>query len=109
MAKYKIAWLPGDGIGKIVLPEARRVLDAVGFDADYVHADVGWDFWINEGNALPERTVEQRVGRHQRGDHLGRAARHGRGRGWLAVTSCLKPFCKPAPGFPALGSTCRSA
>jgi 3-isopropylmalate dehydrogenase len=50
--------MPGDGIGKVVLPEAVRVLDAVGFEADYVHADIGWDFWINEGNALPERTVE---------------------------------------------------
>jgi isocitrate dehydrogenase (NAD+) len=34
------------------------VLDAVGFDAEYVHADIGWDYWIREGNALPERTVE---------------------------------------------------
>ncbi len=50
--------MPGDGIGKVVLPEAIRVLDAVGFDAEYVHADIGWDFWINEGNALPERTVK---------------------------------------------------
>ena len=30
----KIAVLPGDGIGKTVLPEAIRVLDAVGFEAD---------------------------------------------------------------------------
>jgi len=58
MAKHTVVSMPGDGIGKIVFPEAVRVLDAVGFDADYVHADVGWDFWINEGNALPERTVE---------------------------------------------------
>ncbi len=49
--------MPGDGIGKMVLPEALRVLDAVGFAADYVHADIGWEFWVNEGNALPERTI----------------------------------------------------
>ncbi len=50
--------MPGDGIGKVVLPEAIRVLDAVGFEAEYVHGDIGWEFWVSEGNALPERTVE---------------------------------------------------
>lgn len=58
MAKHTIVSMPGDGIGKVVLPEAVRVLNAAGFDADYVHADIGWDCWCNEGNALPERTVE---------------------------------------------------
>ena len=52
-----IVSLPGDGIGKIVLPEAVRVLNAVGFEADYIHADIGWQFWCKEGNALPDRTV----------------------------------------------------
>jgi 3-isopropylmalate dehydrogenase len=50
--------MPGDGIGKVVLPEAVRVLDAVGFEADYVHADIGWESWVNEGNPLPDRTIE---------------------------------------------------
>ena len=50
--------MPGDGIGKTVLPEAVRVLDAVGFEADYLHADIGWEFWITEGNALPDRTIK---------------------------------------------------
>lgn len=58
MAKRTIVTMPGDGIGKTVLPESIRVLDAAGFDANYVHADIGWDFWINEGNALPDRTIE---------------------------------------------------
>lgn len=58
MARYTVVAMPGDGIGGVVLPEAIRVLDAVGFDADYVHGDIGWDFWVREGNALPERTVE---------------------------------------------------
>ena len=66
MAKQTVVVMPGDGIGKIVLPEALRVLDAVGFDADYVHADVGWEFWTTEGNALPERTVEL-LDRHKLG------------------------------------------
>ena len=57
MAKRKIVTMPGDGIGRVVLPEAVRVLDAAGFSAEYVHGDIGWEFWISEGNALPERTV----------------------------------------------------
>lgn len=58
MAKHTVVTMPGDGIGKQVLPEALRVLKAVNFDAEYVDADIGWDCWCREGNALPERTVE---------------------------------------------------
>ena len=48
--------MPGDGIGKIVLDEAIRVLDAAGFTADYVHGDIGWEFWCKEGDPFPART-----------------------------------------------------
>ena len=58
MARYTVVAMPGDGIGKVVLPEAVRVLEAVGFDADYVHADIGWQFWVEEGNPLPDRTID---------------------------------------------------
>jgi 3-isopropylmalate dehydrogenase len=58
MPKRTIVKMPGDGIGKIVIEEAIRVLGAVGFEADYVHGDVGWEFWIKEGNPLPQRTIE---------------------------------------------------
>lgn len=50
--------MPGDGIGKTVLPESIRMLKAVGFEANYVKADIGWDFWCKEGNALPQRTLD---------------------------------------------------
>ena len=58
MAKHTVVTMPGDGIGNQVLPEAVRLLKAVGFDAEYIHADIGWDCWCREGNALPEHTVE---------------------------------------------------
>jgi 3-isopropylmalate dehydrogenase len=57
MTKRTVVVMPGDGIGKTVTPEALRVLDAVKFDAEYVNADIGWDFWCKEGNALPDRTI----------------------------------------------------
>ena len=56
MAKYKIAWLPGDGVGNEVMEAARIVLDALKLDAEYIHGDIGWEFWKAEGNALPDRT-----------------------------------------------------
>ncbi len=58
MPKYKIAWLPGDGIGNDVMEAARVVLDAMGFDAEYIPGDIGWEFWCKEGDALPPRTID---------------------------------------------------
>jgi 3-isopropylmalate dehydrogenase len=58
MPKHTVVKMPGDGIGKTVLEEAIRVLDAVGFDAEYIHSDIGWEFWIKEGNPLPKRTID---------------------------------------------------
>jgi 3-isopropylmalate dehydrogenase len=53
-----IVIMPGDGIGKAVMQEALRVLDAAGFKANYVEGDIGWEFWCSEGNALPQRTIQ---------------------------------------------------
>jgi isocitrate/isopropylmalate dehydrogenase len=57
-SKYKIAWLPGDGIGVDVLDATKIVLDKLKLDAEYVHGDIGWEFWCKEGDALPQRTVD---------------------------------------------------
>jgi len=58
MPKYKIAWLPGDGVGNDVMEAARIVLDKMKFDAEYIHGDIGWEFWRAEANPLPDRTVK---------------------------------------------------
>lgn len=60
MKKYKIAVLPGDGIGIDVTNAAMKVLDAVGFSdmVEYTWGDIGWEFWKTEGNPLPDRTIE---------------------------------------------------
>ncbi len=55
--KQTIVTLPGDGIGRIVLESALKVLDAAGFDAEYIEGDIGWEFWKKEGNPLPDRTI----------------------------------------------------
>jgi isocitrate/isopropylmalate dehydrogenase len=56
--RYRIAWLPGDGIGKDVMDAARIVLDRVQLDAEYIHGDIGWEFWRTEGDAFPQRTID---------------------------------------------------
>lgn len=58
MNKRNIIVMPGDGIGKTVLNETLRVLEAVNFEANYIYADIGWEFWCKEGNPLPERTLD---------------------------------------------------
>ncbi len=58
MPKYRIAWLPGDGVGGEVLQAARIVLDRLGLDAEYFPGDIGWEFWRREGDPLPRRTLE---------------------------------------------------
>ncbi|RII25911.1 MAG: 3-isopropylmalate dehydrogenase [Geobacter sp.] len=62
MAKvFKVAVLPGDGIGPEVMAEALNVLDAVEkkYDVKFerTHANVGGAGIDNEGKALPETTV----------------------------------------------------
>jgi isocitrate/isopropylmalate dehydrogenase len=55
---HKIGWLPGDGIGVEVCAAARVVLDRLGFQAEYMDGDIGWECWRREGDAFPQRTVD---------------------------------------------------
>lgn len=55
---YRIAWLPGDGVGVEVLDATKIVLEKLLFPAEYIHGDIGWDFWCREGEALPQRTID---------------------------------------------------
>jgi isocitrate dehydrogenase (NAD+) len=57
-AKRTVVVMPGDGIGAIVVPEAVRVLEAAGFAADFVEAEIGWGCWCRDGEALPRRTID---------------------------------------------------
>jgi len=54
----RIALIPGDGIGKEVVPEARRVLEAVaeveGLSFDLVDWDLGADRFLREGISITE-------------------------------------------------------
>jgi homoisocitrate dehydrogenase len=50
--------IPGDGVGREVLPAAQRVLEAAGVKAEYLQLDAGFGTFQRTGNALPPATLE---------------------------------------------------
>lgn len=56
--KYKIAVIPGDGIGKEVIPASLRVLDKLstlcGFELDYIHYDYSCELYKRTGSMMPD-------------------------------------------------------
>ncbi|PYX29740.1 MAG: 3-isopropylmalate dehydrogenase [Acidobacteria bacterium] len=51
--KRRIAVIPGDGIGKEVIPQAVRVLEAVGSDFAFTHFDWGAERYLADKTAVP--------------------------------------------------------
>jgi 3-isopropylmalate dehydrogenase len=51
--KKRIAVIPGDGIGKEVIPEAVKVLTASGADVEFGHFDWGADRFLADGITVP--------------------------------------------------------
>ncbi len=54
----RIAVIPGDGIGREVVPSTRQVLDAVEPEFEFVEADAGDAVKAETGTALPDETRE---------------------------------------------------
>jgi methanogen homoisocitrate dehydrogenase len=54
----KIAVLPGDGIGKEVVPVAADILKAVMPEAEYIPFDVGYERFLREGVAMAEKDLD---------------------------------------------------
>ncbi len=52
-----ICLIPGDGVGREVIPAAARVLAAVLPDVYFIEADAGWDCYLRRGTALPDETL----------------------------------------------------
>ena len=53
MAKKRIAVVPGDGIGKEVIPQALRVVEASGAPVEYTHFDWSADRYLKDGTTIP--------------------------------------------------------
>ncbi|GIX27714.1 MAG: tartrate dehydrogenase [Burkholderiales bacterium] len=62
MPKYKIATIPGDGIGKEVVPEGIRVLEAAGrkFGIEFQWDHFPWscEYYTRHGRMMPEDGLE---------------------------------------------------
>ncbi|MFB0557499.1 MAG: isocitrate/isopropylmalate dehydrogenase family protein [Candidatus Bathyarchaeia archaeon] len=55
---YKIAVLPGDGVGPEVTSEAIKVLNATGLGLEFIECDVGGKAYIETGNPLPQEAID---------------------------------------------------
>ena len=53
-----ICLIPGDGVGREVIPAAAQVIAAALPHTRFVTAQAGWDCFIRSGTALPQETVE---------------------------------------------------
>ncbi len=66
MKTHRIAVMPGDGIGKEVVPEGLRVLEAAaarhGFALDMKHVDWSCDYYAKHGRMMPEDWQQQLAG-----------------------------------------------
>lgn len=62
MKSYKIATIPGDGIGKEVIPQGELVLQAAadrfGFSIDFDHFEWSCDYYHQHGQMMPEDGLE---------------------------------------------------
>jgi len=56
--KYKIAVLPGDGIGPEVTAEAVKVLKATDLNFEFLPCSVGGNAYLETGNPLPPEAAE---------------------------------------------------
>ncbi len=57
MAKHKVTYIPGDGIGPEVANAARRCVEATGIDIEFEEALAGEDAQKQSGSLLPESTL----------------------------------------------------
>ena len=62
-SNYRIAVIPGDGIGTEVVPEGLKVLDVVasrfGLGFDYTHFDWSCERYLETGAMMPDDGIEQ--------------------------------------------------
>ncbi|VEU20447.1 DEKNAAC101279 [Brettanomyces naardenensis] len=60
--KLTIGLIPGDGIGREVIPAGKQVLQALpsqfGLNFEFVDLNAGFDYFKKTGTALPEETVQ---------------------------------------------------
>lgn len=63
MKTYQIATIPGDGIGKEVIPESVKVLEAIaskcGFNLNFKYYDYSCEHYLKHGKMMPDDGLER--------------------------------------------------
>ena len=110
---YRIAVIPGDGIGKEVMPEGLRVLEAAakkhGVAVQFDHFDFSsYDYYEKHGKMMPDDWKEQ-IGKHD-AIYFGAVGWPGQDRRSRFVVGLadqvpprIRPVCQSAPGAPDAG------
>jgi isocitrate dehydrogenase (NAD+) len=55
---HRVTFIPGDGTGPEIAEATRRVLEATGVEFEWDFQDAGVDVYEEEGDPLPERTLD---------------------------------------------------
>src|SRR3954463_10415859 len=101
---HRVTFIPGDGTGPELAEATRRVLEATGVEFEWDFQDAGIDVYEQEGNPLPDRTLDSI---RQRGIAIkgptttpvgsGHRSIHVALRKEFALYSCIRP-CKSYEG-----------
>src|SRR2546427_109638 len=99
MKIYRIALIPGDGIGREVVPAAVKVLKAAArdFTLDFREFEWGCEYYLRAGHMMPEDGLAQL--RPHDAILLGAVGLGAIGLGATGTSeSCVTPSSRPAPG-----------
>lgn len=53
-----VCLIPGDGVGKEVIPAAAQILEGLQLGIQFTHAEAGWECFERHGDALPQATLD---------------------------------------------------
>ncbi len=56
---FKVAVVPGDGIGREVIPEAVRLLESTGLRFDFQSVEVGYEVYKEVGDPVPDEAIDE--------------------------------------------------
>jgi len=59
IVSHRIGVIPGDGIGREVIPEALKVIDAAGVRIERVDYDLGGERYGRDGTVLPDEVIAE--------------------------------------------------
>lgn len=59
MTAQQVCLIPGDGVGKEVIPAAAQVLAALGLGLEFTEVPAGFEYFSQSGDAIPERTLAE--------------------------------------------------